>query len=149
MKKSNGFTLVEVIVAATLAATISIVGITCTAKYLSLYTKENTQIREELYVDEAINFIEYEIKSGRSVQVSNNKIIIELSSGVFDDIKLSSSGGGSVVIWYDSGGLGNSNNILKNVSTFDCQSKGNLIYININTLKGNNYRRCINIVNEQ
>ena len=149
MKKNNGFTLIEVIVSALLAAIISVVGITCTAKYLSLYKGENIQSRESFYVDEAIDFIEYKIKQGRSVQVGDNKIIIELSSGAFDDIKLSSLGGTSVVIWYDSGGLGNSNNILKDISTFECQAVGDLIFINIKTMKGNSYKRCISIINEE
>ena len=149
MIRNNGFTLIEVIVSASLAAIISVVGITCTTKYLSIYKQENTQSRESFYVDEAINFIEYEIKQGRSVQVNNNKITIELSSGVFDDIKLSGVGGASVVIWYDSGGMGNSNNILKDVTDFKCEQNGDLIYLSIKTLKGNNYERCINTINEE
>jgi prepilin-type N-terminal cleavage/methylation domain-containing protein len=148
--KNNGFTLIEVIVAATLAAIISVVGITCTTKYLSLYKEESNQSRESFYVDEAINFIEYEIKQGSNVQVGNNNIItFELSSGILGNIQLSGTAGGSVVIWYNSGGKGNFNYILKNVSTFECQSKGDLIFISINILKGNNYKRCINIINEE
>lgn len=150
MKKNNGFTLIEVLVAASLAAIISVVGITCTAKYLSLYTGENAQSRDSFYVDEAINFIEYEIKQGGSVQVGdNNNITFKLSSGILGNIELNDSEGGSIVIWYNSGGKKNFNNILKNVSNFECQAKGDLIFISINTLKGNNYRRCISIVNEE
>lgn len=149
MTKNSGFTLIEVIVSASLAAVISVIGITCTTKYLSLYKEENTQSRETFYVDEAINFIDYKIKQGKSVKVDNNKILIELSSGNFDDIKLSGSGSGNVVIWYDSGGMGNSNNILKNVSVFECEAQGDLIFISIKTLKGNNYKRCVSVINEE
>lgn len=149
MTKNNGFTLIEVIISASLAAIISATGITCTTKYLSLYKQENAQSREDFYVDEAMNFIEYKIKQGKSVQVINNKILIELNNGNFDDIKLKGIGSANLVIWYDSGGTGNSNNILKNISVFKCEAQGDLIYITIKTLKGNNYNRCISVINEE
>jgi prepilin-type N-terminal cleavage/methylation domain-containing protein len=149
VKRKKGFTLIEVIVSASLAAFISVIGITCTAKYLSLYKEENTQSRETFYVDEAMNFIEYKTKQGKSVQVDKNKILIELSSGIYNNIKMNGTGSGSIVIWYDSGGTGNYNNILKNVSAFECESQGDLIFIDIKTLKGNDYKRCISIVNEE
>ena len=94
-------------------------------------------------------FIQNEISDNNlNTFVNNNKIIIKKLDGTTKEIYFApkeKNSGNIVVTYYTSRYSSATNNILKNISNFKFTVKENLIYINIITIDGKSFERCLSL----
>ncbi|MEW9093685.1 MAG: hypothetical protein AB2417_01275 [Clostridiaceae bacterium] len=143
MKKA--FSIIEVIIYISVFTII----FTLTGKNLALqlynYGKNMNYQQEELYVDQAFIYIEEKLREGDHIEVLKNKNGSEIkivTKGISDYIKYSR---GKIIISYGKSNYGPTNNIMLNVKKFLVHDIENTIYINIITMGGKEYERCLGV----
>ena len=149
LKIRKGITLVELIIAIGLNSIIIAMILPMFLRFNFLYNKLIINSRSYSYANEAMLFIENEIKQNTlNTFVNNNKITIEKLDGTKKEIYLTEKEknlGNIVVTYYNSTYSSATNNILRNVSDFKFTVKVNLLYINIITIDGKNFERCLSL----
>lgn len=146
--KNKGNTLIEVIVATslivlsvTLVSSIFINGFTYYIEAVELH-------KEELNINEGLNFIEKEINNlGESVKVRDGEIIMTYNEKYNKRIYLK-NGLLRIITSNEIGELKQGNNriLYDPVKDFRISSKNKLLYIEITSMKGNKYNRCLKII---
>lgn len=146
--KNKGNTLIEVIVATslivlsvTLVSSIFINGFKYYIEAVELH-------REELNINEGLNFIEKEINNlGESVKVKDGEIIITYNDNYNKRIYLK-NGFLRIITSNEIGDLKQGNNriLYDPVKDFRISFKNKLLYIEITSMKGNKYNRCLKII---
>lgn len=146
--KNKGNTLIEVIVATslivlsvTLVSSIFINGFKYYIEAVELH-------KEELNINEGLNFIEKEINNlGESVKVRDGEIIMTYNKKYNKRIYLK-NGLLRIITSNEIGELKQGNNriLYDPVKDFRISSKNKLLYIEITSMKGNKYNRCLKII---
>lgn len=146
--KNKGNTLIEVIVATslivlsvTLVSSIFINGFKYYIEAVELH-------KEELNINEGLNFIEKEINNlGESVKVRDGEIIMTYNEKYNKRIYLK-NGLLRIITSNEIGELKQGNNriLYDPVKDFRISSKNKLLYIEITSMKGNKYNRCLKII---
>lgn len=140
----KGFTLIELLIAASIVGIIISSQILILFKYMKIHRQEINQSRESFYVNEALMIIENQINTAKYVTVEDNMIKLKSYDRVsYDYIKIDRDP--DIVISYDSKYSSHTNNILKDIKDFKVQQSNQLIYISIETKKGNVYKRCLGL----
>jgi len=149
LKINKGITLIELIVAIGLCTIIISMILPIFLKFNFLYNKLIINTRNDSYANEAILFIKNEMdKNTSNIFVNNNKIIIGKIDGQRKEIYFAqrqTNPGNIVVTYYENSLSSSTNNILRNITAFTFNKKGNLIYIKIVTLDGRSFERCLNL----
>lgn len=147
LKIAKGITLVELIIAIGLSSIIIAMILPTFLRFNSIYNKLIISNRSYSYANEAMLFIESEINQNTlNTFVNNNKITIEKLDGTKKEIyfmRKDSSSGNIVVSYYLTSSSSAKNNILTNISDFKFITKENLIYLNIITIDGKSFERCL------
>ena len=149
LKISKGITLIELIVAIGLSGIIIAMILPIFLRFNFLYNKLILNNRSYTYANEAMLFIENEINQNTlNSYINNNKITIEKLDGTRKEIyfiKKEKNLGNIVVTYYNSASSSATNNILRNISDFKFTIKENLIYLNIITIDGKSFERCLSL----
>ena len=147
LKTTKGITLIELIVAIGLNSIIISMIIPIFLKFNFLYNKLIISSRSYSYANEAMLFIQNEINQNTlNVFVNNNKITIEKLDGIKKEIYFVSkeqNSGNIVLTYYNGAHVVATNNIVRNISDFKFIVKENIIYINIITIDGKSFERCL------
>lgn len=137
----KGFTIIELLLAASIAGIIVSSQILILCKYMKIHRQEIIQSRESFYVNEAFMIIEHEVNSAKYASVENNSIKLKsYSRSGYDYIRIDTDS--DIIISYD---YSHTNNILKNIKSFKVQQDNQLLYILIETKEGNIYKRCLGL----
>lgn len=140
----KGFTLIEVLVAASIVGIIVSSQILILCKYMKIHRQEIIQSRESFYVNEAFMIIEYQVNTAKYVSVKNNTITLKsYERPGYDYIRMDKDP--DVIISYNSMYSSSTNNILKSIKDFKVQQEDQLLYISIETKDGNVYKRCLGL----
>ena len=140
MKK--GFMLLELIIAFALIGALVCTEITAVTKYMKIYNEDIGHSRDSFYVNEAFDFLEYIVDEALYVEVNNNIIKLERYDGTgFDWIRRDTQG--DILISYGSCYSSISNNIIKNVKSFEVSEVERVLFIRIITKKEKVYNKCI------
>jgi len=146
MKK--GFALIELIIAVALTGALVCTELTAVTKYLKIYKEDVEVSRDSFYVNEAFAFLDYIVDEALYVEVQDNIIKLEKRDGTGSDwIRRDSEG--DVIISYGSCYSLNTNNIIKNVKSFEAKEVGRIIFISVITKKEKIYNKCIYLNTEK
>lgn len=144
-----GYTIIELVIAMALMIVITFSEIIFNVKYIKLFENNLSNYKEEVYINEAVMFVEHEIHSGsKSISLScNNLKIVKNETGKVNYIYLKNYGyKKSIVIGYNVNDLLRSeNNIINNVSDMVIEQKNRTIFITVIGNSGKRYVRCIGI----
>lgn len=144
MKK--GFSLVELLIAMSIITIFITVESTTFFKSISSYKNLIVDMQSEFYINEALMFIEHEIKSNtQQIAVHDNKIdLYRTEQSCIDSIFFRTQNGKpSIVISYtQSGWFLGVNNIINNVKDFKVQYHPYTVFLTITALNGKKYERC-------
>lgn len=152
MKK--GFTLIELIIAISLASVILAISSRVILTSIKLYKNEVALNRDMLYLKEAAMYIEGQLQDDtKSVEVNGNKLIIhkldvkrgEVIVIIKKEIFLKDQEKLVVQDYEDNISKGSPNNIMTKAKSFICSVEGNLIYISIESKNGDKIERCIEV----
>lgn len=142
--RKSGFTLIELLVVTSLITLITSVGTICIFKYMKMYRQQIDISREKFYVDEAFLIIENEINYSKYADVENNCIIVRNSDWDRNDY-IRKDMDCDLIISYKYRDSFVSNNILKDIKDFKAVKWGRMLYVIIETKKGNVYKRCFGL----
>ena len=147
MKK--GFTLIELILSLGILSIIIVLSLNFLIRDVSYYKRVVSSSKNHFYINEAIFFIENEIKyNNESIDVLNNTIIIFKKENK-NRKRILQQNNKIVLIteklygetYYAEG----NNNIIKKISKFLVEKYKNTIYILIKSEDGEEYKRCFQI----
>lgn len=140
--RKKGFTLIELMISSSLIGIVICSQIIVLCKYMRIHKQEINKSRESFYVNEAFMIIEHQISIAKYIKVENDVIILKsYDRARYDYIRKDKDP--DIIISYDSMYSSNTNNILKNIKDFKVKQDDQLLYITIETKKGNIYRRCL------
>lgn len=146
MKK--GFALIELIIALALTGALVCTELTVVTRYMKVFKDNTEESRDSFYVNEAFAFLEYIVDEAVYVEVKDNIIKLERRDGTgFDWVRTDEQG--DLLISYGSCYFSNTNNIMKNVKSFEAKEVGRIIFISITTKKEKVYNKCIYINTEK
>lgn len=146
MKK--GFALIELMLVISIIGMITSVQAIIMYRYMKVHRQEINSSRESFYIDEAFNFIQHQINDAEYVKIKNNNVIIIRSKKQrFDYIRADRDS--DIIISYGSQYYSSTNNILKNVKSFKVERDRQILYVYIETEKGNVYERCFPLEREE
>lgn len=149
LKTSKGITFIELIVSIGLNTIIIAMILPMFLKFNFLYNKLIINDRSYSYANEAILYIQNEVEHNTlSTFVNNNKIIIQKLDGTKKEIYFTpreKNLGNIVVTYYINAYSSATNIILRNISDFKFTIKENLIYLNIATIDGKSFERCLTL----
>lgn len=144
----RGFTLIEIIIVAALVGIITCTQIIIVSRYMRNFKEEINEAKESFYIDEAFMIIEHQINDAKSVGIKENRIILKRYDGNgYDYIR--SDKDSDIIISYGSIYSSNTNNILKGTKNFKVEKNGKVVYITIETKRGNVYKRCLGLEREE
>lgn len=143
MKK--GFSLIETVVALAIASIITAMVSNFYLKYSKSYNINTVSNRNYFYCNEALMFIENEIRNSKSAAVNNNILEVKYPDGIVKKYIKYNGAGSLVIVHTESGTTKAVNNILNNVSGFSVFQKYNTIYVEIIIKGGDRYERCFGI----
>lgn len=153
MKK--GFTLLELIIALSVASILITIETNLLSRQSINFEKFISEDRENSYCMEALRFIEGEINAldNKKVLISNNEITILKNNDDKNTIKCvkQSNGKLKVVMVYDpiNKVRNTSVAIVENVDEFKIEENKNIIFVSICTDGGKKYERCFGIEEEK
>lgn len=123
---------------------ITSAGVICIFKYMRIYRQQINLSKENFYVDEAFLIIEDEINYSQYVEVKDNCIMVRnFEKGRNDYIRKDNDG--DLIISYDHKYDFATNNILKNIKDFKAIQSNKVLYVIIETKRGNIYKRCLGL----
>ncbi len=148
MNVKKGFTLIELMLVVSIIGMITSIQIVIMGRYMKIHRQEINSSRESFYINEAFIIIQHEIDDGKYIKIKNNNVIVIRSyKERFDYIKKDKDS--DIIISYGSEYVSTSNNILKNIKDFKVEKDGQILYVSIETKKGNVYRRCFPLEREK
>ncbi|EDS77891.1 putative conserved protein [Clostridium botulinum C str. Eklund] len=148
MKK--GYGLIEVLVTLFIISMVMLVEINMITKESIRYKKSISLDREECYCNNALNFVENEINDieNRSVSITNKEIVLKKQNGdVYTIRSRGKEGNYKLVILYDKlqNDRINCNIIVENLKNIKIQKRKNVVFIDIESLKGKKFYKCIGL----
>ena len=148
MKK--GFTLIEVIVSASLALVIALSIITLYGKVTLNYQEDISEGRDQSSIMEAFLFIQNKLSSKViDIELIGDKLFIGHSDNVTSEyifFKPTGNSFGNIQIQYNQLGRAMAtNNIITNIKGFNMEKENNIIYISITDKGGRCIKRCLNV----
>jgi prepilin-type N-terminal cleavage/methylation domain-containing protein len=146
----NGFTLIEVITAASIALIIALSCIVIYGKATVNYQNGIVESRDESSVMQAFLFIQNELEGRvKNVELVENKLLISLTDNVNTELilfKSTENGLGNIQIQYiQLGHYLSTNNIITNVKSLTIEKEDNLVYISIVDKGGLGFERCFSL----
>ncbi|WP_190285337.1 type II secretion system protein [Clostridium sp. JN-1] len=142
--KKRGFTLIELLLVMSLIGMITSAGVICIFKYMRVYRQQINLSKEKFYVDEAFLIIEDEINYSQYAEVKDNCIMVRNSEKSRNDY-IRKDKDGDLIISYDYKYYFATNNILKGIKDFKARQSDKLVYVTIETKRGNTYKRCFGL----
>ncbi|NMM61391.1 ComGF family competence protein [Clostridium sp. P21] len=140
--------LIELMLVISLIGIITSVQAVVMGRYMKIHRQEINSSRESFYINEAFMIIQHEIDDGRYIKIKgDNVIVIRSNKGRFDYIRKDKDS--DIIISYGSEYFSTPNNILKNIKNFNVKKDKHVMYISIETKKGNVYKRCFPIEREK
>ncbi|AWI03769.1 type II secretion system protein [Clostridium drakei] len=138
----KGFTLIELMLVVSIIGIITSVQAIVMCKYMKVYRQEINSSRESFYINEAFNLIYQEINNEGYVKTENNNVIVirRYDGRGFNYIRTNRDS--DIIISYYSKYYSTTNNILKNIKDFKVEKDRQVLYVSIETRKGNVYKRC-------
>ncbi|AKN34011.1 hypothetical protein Ccar_25525 [Clostridium carboxidivorans P7] len=145
----KGFTLIELMLVVSIIGIITSVQAVVMLKYMKIHRQEINSIREAFYINEAFTIIQHEIDNEGYVKIKNNNVIVitRKNGGGFNYIRTNRNS--DIIVSYYSEYYSTTNNILKNVKNFKVEKDRHVLYVSIETKKGNVYRRCFPLKREE
>jgi hypothetical protein len=144
-----GYTIIELVIAMALMIIVTFSEIIFNTKYIKLFKNDLSTYREEVYINEAIMFVEHEIHSdSKCITLNGNKLrIVKIQNGKVNYIYLKDYGyKKSIVIGYDLNDfMLAEDNIINNVKDMVIQQKNKTVFITIIGNSGKRYTRCLGI----
>lgn len=142
MKKKKGFTVIELMISLLIVSEICMVS----ASFITRLSVQNkiflNKSKEQFYVDEGLNYIQYLADISNEFTVYNNKIKLKrMDNTAYDWVRKASTG--NIVISYGSNYSTTVNTVVKNIKDFKVKQIGKVIYITITDKKGEVYCRSI------
>ncbi|AYD40609.1 prepilin-type N-terminal cleavage/methylation domain-containing protein [Clostridium fermenticellae] len=142
--KKRGFTLIELLMVTSLIGIITSAGVLCIFRYMKIYRQQINLSKENFYVDEAFLIIENEINYSQYVDVNDNCIMVRNADKNRNDY-IRKDRDGDIIISYNSKYDFTNNNILKNIKDFKAEQSDRVLYLTIETKRGNIYKRCLGL----
>lgn len=144
----KGFTLIELMLVVTIIGMITSIQVIIMYKYAKIYRQEIILSREAFYVDEAFYMIKQQIDDAKYISVKENKIaIIRSDKNETDYIRKDKDS--DIILSYGNMYSSTTDNILKSIKDFKVEKEKRILYISIETKKGNIYKRCFVIEREK
>jgi prepilin-type N-terminal cleavage/methylation domain-containing protein len=144
----KGFTLIELMLVVSIIGMITSIQVVIMCRYMKIHRQEINSSRESFYINEAFIIIQHEIDDGKYVKIKdNNVIVIRSYKERFGYIRKDLDS--DIIISYGSEYASTSNNILKNIKNFKVEKDEQILYVSIETKKGNVYRRCFPLEREK
>ncbi|WPC40928.1 type II secretion system protein [Clostridium sp. JS66] len=145
----KGFTLIELMLVVSIIGMITSVQAVVMCRYMKIYRQEINSSRESFYINEAFSFIQYQINDAKYVKIKNNNVIVirRKKGGGFNYIRTDRDS--DIIVSYYSEHYSTTNNILKNVKNFKVEKDRKVLYVSIETKKGNVYKRCFPLEREE
>lgn len=144
----KGFTLIEIMLVSAIIAIITSIQVVIMCKYMKIYRQEISSSREAFYINEAFNMIKQQIDDGRYISVKDNKISIRRSDKEETDY-IRKDRDSDIIMSYGNMYSSSTDNILKSIKDFKVEKDKKVLYISIETKKGNVYKRCFAIEREK
>lgn len=148
MKK--GLSLIEILAALAIGAILLSMQLEAAAYGIKAF-KQNTQtFKEDLYVNEALLFVEGKINEANFVSLYGNEISIYSIDTLEDkEIKntrvIKKNNDKLIILYYEDGVFKGENTIIKNISEFMVERRNNLVFVTLVSIKGEEGRICFGI----
>lgn len=145
----KGVTLIELIISLFIVSVIVTIEFGSFSNSIKNYKEVILNDREEVYSREALRFIESEIidVKNKIIKIENNKLVLKKYNGDMNIIKVAkkSKDEFKIVIEYDkvTSNINTTDTIVEGIGGFKVKEDKNLIYIEINTIYGDEYKRCL------
>ncbi|MCY6370331.1 type II secretion system protein [Clostridium ganghwense] len=147
----RGFTLIELVISLSIISILTLVMTNMVFREVKNYKSVIREDRYENYSQEALRFIETEVKDVRNkaIRIENSKLIIEKVNGDTNTIEKRSMSQNKCKIIIDYFKYINSTykpvSIVEDIKDFTIYKNKNIIYVTIKTNNGEIFERCIGL----